>query len=238
MSNLITGLPGYPSGNQTWAPRKIRRGNEPPKYLDGGVTIKGSVSRDPTNTGYVNVLQPGKIMVKEASGGLYRPFIIGKTTAAYVGSGTVTSLSVGAATATEVARLIAVSGGPLDLALIGPPTAGGTVAATNLTVSAASGTTLTIDDLSVDKVTDSLIALRAASYTPGSFCLIDDDDYTRVTDENGNNINVWLPRPLIGGTIKTSQLLDWPADTSTVTYLKGLLNSGVGGYGFTFDDAF
>jgi hypothetical protein len=237
MSNLITGLPGYPSGNQTWAPRKIRRGNEPPKYLDGGVTIKGSVSRDPTNTGYVNVLQPGKIMVKEASGGLYRPFIIGKTTAAYADNDT--TLTVSAATATEIGRLLAVTGAALDLAFIGPPTAAGTVAATNISITAvASATTVTIADLNLNKVTDSLIALRAASYTPGSFCLIDDDDYTRVTDEDGNNINVWLPRPLIGGTIKTSQLLDWPADTSTVTYLKGLLNSGVGGYGFTFDDAF
>lgn len=230
----ITGLPGYPTSAFAWGPRKIRRGGRAPNYLDGGVVIKGSVSRDPTNTGYVDVLQPGKIMVKEASGGLYRPFIIGKTTAAYVDNDT--TLTVGAATATEVARLIAVAGAAVDLALIGPPSAAGTVAATAIQVTAASGTTLTIADLNLAKVTDSLIALRTTGYTAGSFCIIDDDDFTKVTDENGTSINVPLARPLIGGNIDTSQLLDWPADASTVTYLKGLLNSGVGGYGFFFDD--
>lgn len=235
--NAITGLPGYPSSNVTWAPRKIRRGNQPPRYLDGGVTINGAYSRDPTNTGYTNVLQPGKIMVKEASGGLYRPFIIGKTTAAYVDNDT--TLTVSAATATEIGRLLSVAGAALDLALIGPPTAAGTVAATAISITAvASATTVTIADLNLGKVTDSLIALRTTGYTAGSFCLIDDDDYIRVTDEQANSVNVWMPRPLIGGTIDTSQLLDWPADASTVTYLKGLLNSGVGGYGFTFDDGF
>lgn len=234
--NLVNGLPGYPTSNVTWEPRKIRRGGQPPRYLDGGVTIKGSVSRDAGNTGYVEVLRPGKIMVKEASGGLYRPFIIGKTTAAYVDNDT--TLTVPAGVATECARLIAVTGGSLSLSLIGPPTAAGTVAATDITVSAASGTTLAISDLNLAKVTDSLIALRVAGYTPGSFCIIDDDDYIRVTDEAGSSVNAHMPRPLIGGTIDTSQLLDWPADASTVTYLKGLLNSGVAGYGFTFDDAF
>ena len=233
--NLVNGLPGYPTSNISWSPRKIRRGNQPPRFLDGGITVKGSVTRDATNTGYVDVIQPGKLLVKEASGGLYRNFIIGKTTAAYTGAGTVTSLTVGAATATEVARLIAVAGASLDLALIGPPSAAGTVAATDITVSAASGTTLTISDLAVDKVTDSLIALRVAGYTAGSFCFVDDDDHFRVTDETAASVNVHVPRPLIGGTLDESQLLDWPADTSTVTYLKGLINSGIGGYGFTFD---
>lgn len=235
--NSITGLPGYPTSNVTWNPRKIRRGNQPPRYLDGGVVVKGSVSRDPTNTGYVDVLQPGKIMVKEASGGLYRPFIIGKTTAAYVDNDT--TLTVSAATATEIARLLAVAGASLNLSLIGPPTAAGTVAATDIVVDAVdSATTISVADLNLAKVTDSLIALRTTGYTAGSFCIIDDDDYTKVTDETGASVNVYLPRPLIGGTIDTSQLLDWPADASTVTYLKGLLNSGIGGYGFTFDDAF
>jgi hypothetical protein len=220
-----------------WGPRKIRRGNQPPYYLDGGVTVKGSVSRDATNTGYTDVLQPGKIMVKEASGGLYRPFIIGKSTAAYTDNDTV--ITVSAATATEIGRLIAVTGGSLSLAFIGPPTAGGTVAETAITVTGvASATTITCGDLNLNKVTDSLIAIPAGGRTAGSFCLIDDDDYTKVTDENGNNINVPLARPLIGGAVDPSKIIDWPADSSTVAYLKGLLNSGVGGYGFTFTSPF
>lgn len=236
MSNRVTGLAGYPSSNVDWAQRLIRRGGASPRYIDGGVVIKGSVSRDAGNTGYVDVLRPGKIMVKEASGGLYRPFIIGKTTAAYVDNDT--TLTVGAATATEVARLIAVAGASVGLTLIGPPSAAGTVAETAITVSAASGTTLTISDLNLAKVTDSLIAIASGNRTAGSFCIIDDNDFTKVTDENGTSINVPLAKPLIGGNIDESQIIDLPADTSTLAYLKGLLNSGVGGYAFTFDSPY
>lgn len=234
MSNRINGLPGYPTG-QSWTPRKIRRGNQPPVYLDGGFVIDGTNSGDATNTGYPHILQPGKIMVKAASGGLYRNFIIGKTTAAYADNDT--TLTVGAATATELARLIAAAGASLSLALIGPPTAAGTVAATAITVTAASGTTATIADLNLNKVTDSLIALPTSAYTAGSFCIIDDDDYINLADETNARANQPFPRPLIGGTIKTSQLLDWPADSSTVTYLKGLLNAAGAVGSFRFDDA-
>ena len=233
----ITGLPGYPSSNMTWAPRKVRRGNQPAQYIDGGVTVSGALSRDASNTGYVNVLQPGKIMVKEASGGLYRPFIIGKTTAAYVDNETV--LTVPAAVATEIGRLITVNGGAINVAFIGPASAAGANVVSNIAISAvATATTVTCGDLGLGKVTDSLIALRTTGYTAGSFCIIDDDDYIRVTDENADSVNVWMPRPLIGGTIDTSQLLDWPAEAANVAALKALLNSGIGGYGFTFDDGF
>jgi len=233
MSNRINGLPGYPTG-QSWSPRKIRRGNQPPIYLDGGVVIDGTNSGDATNTGYPHVLQPGKIMVKAASGGLYRNFIIGKTTAAYVDNDT--TLTVGAATATEVARLIAAAGAAVSLALIGPPSAAGTVAATAISVTAASGTTLTIADLNLAKVSDSLIALPAAGYTAGSFCIVDDDDFINLADETNARANQPWGKVLIGGTIDTSQLLDWPADSSTVTYLKGLLNAAGGMSNFRFDD--
>lgn len=233
MSNRINGLPGYPTG-QSWTPRKIRRGNQRPVYLDGGVVIDGTNSGDATNTGYPHVLQPGKIMVKAASGGLYRNFIIGKTTAAYVDNDT--TLTVGAATATEVARLIAAAGAAVSLALIGPPSAAGTVAATAISVTAASGTTLTIADLNLAKVTDSLIALPTSGYTAGSFCIVDDDDFINLADETNARANQPWGKPLIGGTIDTSQLLDWPADSSTVTYLKGLLNAAGGMSMFRFDD--
>ena len=231
--NRINGLPGYSTG-QSWSPRLVRRGNQGAVYLDGGGVIDGTNSGDASNTGYPHVLQPGKIMVKAASGGLYRNFIIGKTTAAYVDNDT--TLTVSAATATEVARLIAAAGASLSLALIGPPSAAGTVAATAITVTAASGTTLTISDLNLAKVTDSLIALPAAGYTAGSFCIIDDNDFINLTDETNARANQPFPRMLIGGTLDTSQLLDWPADSSTVTYLKGLLNAAGGMSQFRFDD--
>jgi hypothetical protein len=230
--NDITGLTGYRT-ERTAEYRRVRTTDQGAQWLPGGVAISGSLSGDAGNTGNVDVLRPGKIMVKAASGGLYRNFIIGKTTAAYVDNDT--TLTVGAATATEIARLIVVTGAAVDLAFIGPPSAAGTVAATAISVTAASGTTLTIADLNLAKVTDSLLALPAAGYTAGTFCIVDDGTGIKLSDKDGNRINQPFPRPLIGGYVDESQILDWPADTSTVTYLKGLLNAAASGYGFRFD---
>ena len=228
----ITGLPGYRS-DRSAAYRRIRKSDNGVRYYEGGIPIDGTYSGDAGNTGNVDVLRAGKIMVKKNTGGLWRNFIIGKTTAAYVDNDT--TLTVGAATATEVARLIVATGGSVSLSLIGPPSAAGTVAATAITVSAASGTTLTISDLNLAKVTDSLIALPAAAYTDGTFGFIDDGTGIKCSDEDGVRLNVPCPLMLVGGSIDESQIIDLPADTSTVTYLKGLLNSAANGYGFRFD---
>lgn len=230
--NNINGLPGYPTGS-SWAPRNVRVGTQNVAYLPGGAVIDGTNSGDAGNTGYVHTLRPGKIMVKAASGGLYRNFIIGVTTAAYVDNDV--TLTVGAATATECARLIAAAGASISLALIGPPSAAGTVAATAITVTAASGTTLTIADLNLAKVTNSLIALPTSGYTAGTFCIVDNDDFISCQDETGVRANQKFARPLIGGLIDSTLLIDYPADTSTRTYLKALLNAadGAGRFAFT-----
>lgn len=230
--NSITGGPGFRTErNATY--RRIRKTSAGADYLPGGVILDGTYSGDAGNTGNVDVIRPGKLMVRAASGGLYRNFIIGKSTAAYVDNDT--TITVSAATATEVARLIAAAGASLSLAFIGPPSAAGTVAATDITVTAASGTTLTISDLNLAKVTDSLIALRVASYTAGTFGFIDDGAGVKCSDQNGVRLNQHYPTMLVGGQIDESQIIDWPADTSTVTYLKGLLNVAGSGYRFRFD---
>lgn len=229
----ITGLPGYRTAVD-YTPRRVRKSSQGVTYLEGGVVIDGTRSGDAGNTGYVDVLRPGKIMCKRSSGGKYRNYIIGKTTASYTGTGTVTSLTVSAATATELARLIAATGASVTALLVGPPSAAGTVAETALTVSAASGTTLTVADMSVDKVTDSLIVVDDA--VAGSLCLVDDDDFIKCSDELGTRVDQHFARPLIGGNLDTSQILDWPADTSTITWLKGKLNAAGGNAFFRFDE--
>jgi len=236
MASAITGLPGF-RATQTAAYRRIRKSDQAAQYIEGGVVIDGTHSGDATNTANPDVLRPGKIMVKAASGGLYRNFIIGKTTAAYVDNDV--TLTVSAATATEIGRLLTAAGTSLSLALIGPPSAAGTVAATAITVTAvASATTISISDLNLAKVTDSLIALPAAGYTAGSFCIVDDGTGIKCSDAAGTRVNQEWNRPLIGGHIDESQILDWPADTSTIAYLKGLLNVAATGYGFNFDGAY
>ena len=233
-----TGLPGYRS-DRTAAYRRIRKSDQGAQYLEGGILINGSKSGDALNTGNVDVLRPGNIMVKEASGGLYRNFIIGVSGEAYdTDAGADTTLEVAAAVATEIARLITVAGGAVTLSLIGPPTAAGTVAATDIVISAASGTTLTITDIAVDKVTNSLITAHVpatSDITDGTFCFIDDGTGVKLSDVDGNRITQEYGHALVAGSIDESQIVNWPADTSTRTYLKNLLNQSASGYGFRFD---
>jgi len=233
MGTSITGLPGYRSSRE-FSPRRVRRSDAGLKYLDGGVIINGTYSGDSGNTGYVDVLRPGKVMAKITATGKYVNPIVGKSNAAYTGAGTVTSLTVTAAVATEIARLIAAAGASFTGYLVGPPSAAGTVAATALTVSAASGTTLTISDIAVDKVTDSLIVRDDVS--DGTWCLVDDDDFILLSDQSGTRIDQAFRRPLIGGVIDASQIIDWPADTSTQDWLKGKLSTTTGMSQFNFDD--
>ena len=236
MPTAITGLPGYRS-ERAADYRRVRRSAQGAQYLEGCPVIDGTYSGDAGNTGHVDTLRAGKLMVKAASGGLYRNFIIGKTTAAYVDNDV--ALTVSAATATEIGRLLTAAGASLSLAFIGPPTAAGTVAATDITVTAvASATTITIADLNLGKVSDSLIALRTTGYTAGSFCLVDDGSGIKCSDQDAVRCNQPFVNALVSGSIDESQIIDWPADTSTIAYLKGLMNVAAAGYGFRFDGAY
>lgn len=109
------------------------------QMLPGGKLIDGAVARDPTNTGYLTVLQPGVIMGKITSGGKYANSILGLSTGALTSTGT--TLSAGAATVTELVRRVGATG---TFKLTGPPTAAGTVRTITVTYSAASGTSITI----------------------------------------------------------------------------------------------
>lgn len=205
------------------------------EYLTPGFKIDGTKSRDAGNTGYVNVLRAGKVMGKITTGGKYRPSIIGVNTAAYADNDT--TITVGVATATEIARLKTLGGGGnLSLKFVGPPTAAGTVAETALTVTAVDTTagTITVGDLNLDKVAGSFIMPADGSETPLSF--IPDDGYgVLVTDVNGDSLStVDFPRFPVTGIVDSSQLIDWPSDTSLQTWLVGKLNAAFGGQ-FVFD---
>ena len=224
---FITGLPGVRAAVS--ATHKIVFKRTGQGYLQQGWQINGALSRDPTNTP-VSVLQPGVLMGKITATGLYAPSILGVTTVAFTSGGT--EITVGAATAVELVRRIGSSG---TFKLIGPPTAAGTVAATTTTFSAVNTSTgvITVTNPAADFIAGSFISPTDGSDVPLTF--IPDGYGICVVDSDGStNLTVEFPEMPIEGVVDSSQLVNWPSDTSLQTRLIGQLNASGAGH-FTFD---
>lgn len=229
-------LPGVHTA-RTATPRKVLITDRGKLLIPGGKIVNGTYSRDPLNTGDVDVLRAGIVLGKRTDDSMYAPSIIGVLPSAHSSSGTtLTALTVGVANAVEINRRIGSSG---SFKLTGPPSAAGTVAVTTVTYSAINTTTgiATISDISVSKVTGSLIQPADGSETP--LCILGDGYGLKVTDEDETSCNVDAGDLLIGGHVDSSQIINWPADASLRTWLAGKLNGGdgtvVGGGPFTFD---
>jgi hypothetical protein len=103
----------------------------------GGVVIDASESRDPGNTGYVDVLRGGLLLGKITTGGRYAPSVIGTLGDDYDGAATQMNVLL-TPEATEIARRLGSSG---TFKLTGPPAANGIVRTETITYSAVgSGT--------------------------------------------------------------------------------------------------
>lgn len=220
----ITGLPG-PGSVRTATPRRVS-GALGGLLKPGGIIINGSLSRDPLNTGDLDKLRAGLIMGKITATGLYCPAIIGTLKTAHTGDST-TSMTVDAATAVEINR-IATSG---VFQITGPPTANGTVAAVSISYSAVNTTTgvITITAESTYFVAGSFIGGVHATASDGSEepRLILADGYPiKVTDVDANSVNVETGQVYAGGYIDSSQIINWPSDTSLQAWLMAKLNSG------------
>jgi hypothetical protein len=191
--------------------------------LPGGATIDASESRDPANTGFLGNLRAGLLMGKITATGLYAPSILGAISGAYTSGGT--SLTVSAAVATEIDRICGQAG-TAELVAIGPPTANGTNAVTDITHSAINTTTgvITVSDLGVDKVAGTLIARKDGRQLP--ITLIPDGYPIKVTDSEGTSVDVGFPKLPIGGTIISENILPvWPSDTSIMAWIVEQLNA-------------
>lgn len=135
-------------------PRQISRGFNLAQYRTAPTFywIDGNTSRDVGNVP-TSLLRAGLFLGKETSGtysGKYCNSIIGLTNANIAAAAT--SITVNAAVATEVARLIALAAASVPLTITGPPATGGTVASTAVLASAASGTTLTVGTTNTNEV--------------------------------------------------------------------------------------
>jgi hypothetical protein len=145
-------------------------------------------------------------MGKITTGGKYRPSIIGVTNGA-ISAATITTVTVAAAVATEVARLLAVAAGNITLRLFGPPSAAGTNAATNITVTAASGTTLTFTSAAIPAYVDkSLIQATDGSQLP--LTLISEPAGIDVTAMDATtNVDQMLGRWLKGADVYSNMVI-------------------------------
>lgn len=229
--NQVIGLPG-PHTERAFAYRRVRTTPNGAMYVPGGVTIDGTKSRDPGNTSYEYVLRSGLIMGRITASKKFAPSILGVTLNAEAANST--SIEVSAATATELARRIGTSG---TFALVGPPTAAGTVASTQVTYSAVNTTSgvITCTALSAAKIAGSFVCPEDGSETP--IGLIDDGSGIRVTDMDGVSQDVGFPHLLIGGMVTTAGIINYPSDTSLIAWLKGYLNTSSGS-NFAFQESY
>lgn len=219
------GLPGYGSELTTSSKAFLRSLD---RYSEdvGGVVLNGSLSRDIFNSADPHVLSNGTVLTRITSTGLYRPLIVGVTNGA-ISSGTATSITVTADSGTEIGRLRAVAGGNLSAFLVGPPSAGGTVAATAITITAASGTTVTISSVSLPAVTDkSYIVIADGSANPVAKGFLSSDFGLRVTNQANASVNTPVGKLIISGDIQETALpFNGALNADCVTYIFSQLNT-------------
>lgn len=219
--NVVTGMPGVRTARSAIPRLALRDGIF--DYLSQGRIIDGAQSRDVGNTGDLDVLRAGLLMGKITSSGKYAPAVVGAITGAYTSGGT--ELTVSAAAAVELDRLVGQAGTG-ELIAIGPPSAAGTVAATAFDHSAINTTTgvITVTSLGVNKIAGTLIAVNDGRSTPIS--LIPDGYGIKVTDGSGTSLDEQWPDFPAGGIVLTANLLPvWPSDTSLRSWIETSLKT-------------
>jgi hypothetical protein len=222
----ITNYPTVPAvyTSRSVAPRNIFKSGTPAFY-PSLATLDGTKSRD-TGNDRVAVLRAGLLMGKVTSGGKYAASVLGVTTNAEASGST--SIQAAAAVVTELVRRVGASG---TFKLIGPPTAGGTVAVETVTYSAASGTDITVTATTAAFVAGSLICPTDGSETPTQ--LLTPQYGVPVTNEFGDSLDQTM-RLLRGGDIDVTQIVNYPSDASLKAWVKAALRT-LGGE-LTFSD--
>jgi hypothetical protein len=156
----------------TAAPRKVLLTPDGAVFFPRGKIIAGAYSRDPGNTGDIDVLRAGMLMGKRTPDNKYAPSILGQLTVAGTAAGA--TITVAAAVGTELDRRVGAGG---IFKVVGPPTDGGTVAVlNNLSYSSQTGGVITLaTNTAVAEVqTNTLDALMTA----GTYTLTYDGETT------------------------------------------------------------
>lgn len=230
-NNYLGGVSAVYSGRSI-APRNLFASGTP-KYLPSYAQLDGSKSRDTLNSDNVALLRAGLTLGKITSGGKYAPSIIGYVAVALHDTSVVTTtMTLPAATVTEIARRIGASG---TFKIYGPPTAAGTVATETVTYSAiASSTTLTITATSADFVQGSLILPADGSEAHSQF--VTEPYGLDVLDVNGAAVN-HTQKLLTQADINVDMIPFYSVmDASVKTGYKAALRANNAGSVFTFSD--
>ena len=228
---IVPGIPGVRTAF-TAVPRVVFRQIELMGGLAQGKLIDGANAADPGNTGDTDRLRAGCILGKITSGGLYGSSIFGRTVGTTSANGTAytsggTSICVTPAAAVEIVRRIGTSG---NLNYVGPPAAAGTVAVLGpIAYSAVNTTTgvITTSTLGANLINGAFVCPNDGSQNPLTF--VPDGFPLAVSDESGTRITVQFPAMPVAGIVDSTQLIEWPADTSLQTWLLQQLSSLVGG---------
>lgn len=226
--------PGITTG-QTATPRKILASLAGAQYLPGGKIIDGSKSRDwGQSASYRDVLRAGLLMGID-KGGKYIPSVLGITKNNESTTGSDVEVELTEDGMSYVIDELVGTGS--DITIVGPPSAGGTVATESISVSAIDKTANSIDiNISSDFAEGSLICFEDAD---GDICppvtIFADEWGIKVTDENGSDIDVAMPHVLVAGMIDASQIIGYSdMDSAVQEWVKSKLRENA--MGFVFDD--
>lgn len=205
-------LPGVASDRDA-AYRQILTTIDGRRLLPGGVIVRGADSRDPLNTGDVDVLRAGLLLGKITASGKYSPAILGVLTAAYANDA-LTELTVSVATATELVRRIGTTG---TFNVTGPPTAAGTVRVITVTYSAVDLATgvITITALGTDIAAVNEVQTITPSVGANADCV---QTITIGGTHTGGTLKLGF-RPLGDptGAIRWTDTIAWNATEATMT---------------------
>lgn len=230
---FVGGIPGM-KAERSAAPRKVLASTQGARLFPGGKVVDGAKSRDVLNAGDANVLRAGVLMGKITASGKYAPSVLGALTEAYDHSAQAnTTLTVSTATAGEIIRRIGSTG---SITVTGPATAAGTVASETVAFSAVDAATgeITITAAANDFIAGSLVQPADGSEAP--LGLLGDGYGLKVTDADGNSIDVPLSNLLVGGFVEAGAIVNYPADAALKAHVKSALRSV--GMGWAFDDEF
>jgi hypothetical protein len=200
------------------------------QYLAGGKVIDGARSRNPNGAGNLALtLPPGLLLGKITASGRYAPSVIGVTQGAYTSGGT--SLTLTAPQAVELVRRVGASG---TFNLVGPATAAGSNNITQVTYSAVNQTTgvVTITNIGANRVAGCLVCPEDGSQIP--LTLVPDGIGILLANDNRHTEFSQVP---IGGQILSTNIQNWPADTTLRSWVRDNLSTTSGGK-FLFSDRY